>query len=371
MNWQEKQIRPEGLAAEHRSVTSPSAFEVMRGCMYRSGLERDPLYNKDRFPSPQIVIGNATHKLKEIAARGDLNGLSQADRKSAAANLWEEEITKGRETMVALALGDAPQPEGWPNYQKHRIYAIKDLELSTVAHGFADPDFSANPEVPLKAHDGALIGRVDLVRETAEGTEIIDYKTGELAEPESEAAGEPRLKSGYRRQLLLYAYLYNAQFGVWPVKVAAQNANGSRSFSFSPDHSEAESLASEALELLKRYNQDAVARTLQANPSQDGCRFCPFKAACPSFFDTANEDWDLGGRFSVRGKVASMSHGTRLVTLEAAVGNARLGTVHIGRIPEDFFEHRSVGDTVSFADLAGDPDQGLSFLWWSRSWKWQ
>lgn len=370
MIWDEKQIRPAGLAAEPRSVTSPSAFEVMRGCMYRSGLERDPLYKRDRFPSPQIVIGNATHKLKEIATRGDLGGLSQAERKSAAATLWEEEITKGRSEMVALALGDPPQPEGWPNYQKNRIYAIKDVELSTSTHGFADSDFSANPEVLLNAHDGAITGRVDLIRETADGVEIIDYKTGELAEPGSEAAGEPRLKSGYRRQLLLYAYLYHARFGIWPIMVAAQKANGRQSFSFSPSHSESEALAAEALDLLNQYNQGAKTGALQASPSPDGCRFCPFKAACPSFFEAADEDWDLGGRFSVRGKVASMSHSTRLVTLETTDGNARQGATHIGRIPEEFFDLRSVGDTVSFTDLIGDPGKGLSFLWWSRSWKW-
>lgn len=50
--------------------------------------------------------------------------------------------------------------------------------------------------------EGKLRGRPDIVRKTADGTAIEDYKTGSLYEAES---GE--LKEGYRLQLLLYAAL--------------------------------------------------------------------------------------------------------------------------------------------------------------------
>ena len=370
MIWAEKQVGPGGLAAEPRSRTSPTIFETMRECMYRSGFERDPVYRKDRIPSPQIVIGHATHKLKEVATRGDLSGLSEADRRAAAARLWEEEIAKGHGEMVGLALGNPPNPQGWANYQSSRISAIKELERSATGPVFPNDGISAEPEVLLTAHDGAISGRVDLVLETADGVEIIDYKTGELSEPENQTSAEPCLKSAYKRQLLMYAYLYQQRFGQWPVRVTAQKTDGSQSFSFSPDQSEAAMLAHEALELLDRFNRDAKAGSLQATPSPEACRNCPFKAACPSFFNAAGPDWDLGHRFSVKGQIASMTPATGLGILDGTAGNVAARPIPILKVPRRFFELRNIADTVSFSDLSGGPDNGLRFLWWSRSWKW-
>ena len=370
MTWTERQVKPNGPSAEPRARTSPTAFETMRACMYRSGFEHDQVYRQDLFPSPQIVIGNAAHKLKEVGTRGDLAGLAGADLRNEASKLWDEEVALGHGEMVARALGDPPMPAAWPGYQLSRMSAIKDLEASPVETFFHGASASADPEVQLTAHDGAITGRVDLVRVTADGVEIVDYKTGDLFERESQGDGEPPLKAAYRRQLLLYAYLYHEGSGAWPTRVTVQKADGSQSVSFRPDPAEAESLAAEALGLLKRFNRDAKAGALQASPSQDACRACPFKAACPSFFDAAGEEWDLGGRHCVRGKVASMTPGTGLVVLEGAVGNVEPIQAHVLRVPRAFFEHHAVGDTVSFSDLEGGPGKGLGFLWWSRSWGW-
>lgn len=340
--------------------------------MLRSAFRRDELYRKDIFPSPQSVIGNATHKLKEVAIRGDLKGQTGAALRNEASRLWEEEIDKGYGKMRSMALADPPVPTEWYRYQINRMSAIRDLEglATTLYSADSNEQFRADPEVLLKAYDGTLQGIVDLVRKSDDGIEIVDYKTGDLLERENPQHMEPQIKPAYTRQLLLYAHLYHQQTGIWPTKVTIGKADGSQSFSFNPDQLEADRLAAEALEMLEQYNEDARSGSLLATPSEEACRYCAFKAACSSFFGAANAEWEFEDRYSVKGKVGLMQPDIGLVLLIEVTGNVDVSQINVLKVPIGFFAYREVGDIVSFSELQGAPSRGLGFRWWSRSWKW-
>ena len=232
----------------------------------------------------------------------------------------------------------------------------------------ADP---VGAEVKLNAKSGRLIGTADLIQQTPDGAHIIDYKTSDIYVQLDSQSGERLLKPQYRRQMQLYAYMHYERTGKWPIKLTVSSSDGTASESIDPNPEEANSLAAEAIELLDEFNLSVEAGSLGGSPSVDSCAWCPFKAACPSFFDRVQADWNLGGRSTVRGQISSFDPARNLVTLVAVKGNVLQDQVHVLHVPHDFFTYRRPGETVSFSNLEGNSDRALEFVWWSRSWKWQ
>jgi len=318
------------------------------------------------------VIGTATHKLKEVATKGNFGALSKSEKEVAASNLWDEEIAKGHDRMVELALGKPVDPKGWRRYQLNRISAIKYLVDSSNKLNLETTKTEAHigAEVKLDAKSGRLIGTADLIHETPDGVHIIDYKTSDIYGSPDSQSGERLLRPQYRRQMQLYAYMHHERSGEWPIKLTVSKSDGTASESIDPDPQEANSLAAEAIDLLDEFNLGVESGSLGASPSVDSCSLCPFKAACPSFFKAVQADWKLGSRTTVRGRISTFDSTRNLVTLDAVTGNVVQDQVHVLHVPNDFFAFRRSGDTVSFSNLEGSPDKALEFVWWSRSWKW-
>ena len=78
------------------------------------------------------------------------------------------------------------------------------------------------PSSPLKdaanyqAFDGQLRGCADVVFESAQGVELIDYKTGKIFDEDED--GNCTVKEKYWQQLHLYAAMHQDCTGTWPVK---------------------------------------------------------------------------------------------------------------------------------------------------------
>src|SRR5690606_15664843 len=68
----------------------------------------------------------------------------------------------------------------------------------------------------VQTRDGMIGGKVDHVLHTKDGVVLRDYKTGLILEGNS-PDGHKLVKESYQVQLKLYAALYHATHGVWPI----------------------------------------------------------------------------------------------------------------------------------------------------------
>ena len=110
-----------------------------------------------------------------------------------------------------------------------------------------------------------LRGRADRIDRVAGEVRIVDLKTG-LHQ------GEPT--EDQRRQLLLYAVLYERTNGEWPAALAIENASGEQvALPFDP--AEAADALDEVLEAVTSFNALVTTKgpfTLLANPGAETCR---------------------------------------------------------------------------------------------------
>lgn len=123
-------------------------------------------------------------------------------------------------------------------------------------------------EVSVRHPRLPLVGQIDLVAEGAEGTTIVDFKTG-VVKPE------------YRDQLRLYAMLWWRQTGDAPTRMEIAHVQGREGWIVSEQE-------------LARTEEAAAARIAQAVTTLEGgpaeartgeeCRHCPARAFCEDYW---------------------------------------------------------------------------------------
>jgi CRISPR/Cas system-associated exonuclease Cas4 (RecB family) len=186
--------------------------------------------------------------------------------------------------------------------------------------------------------EGKLRGRPDIVRKTADGTAIEDYKTGSLYEAES---GE--LKEGYRLQLLLYAALAEKVEGEGTTTSAKLIPLEGEPAQIEIEGTEAAEAAVAVIAAMDGYNQAVAAGAAPqdlASPEPGHCRFCPFAVRCPAFWTAITPEWSTEGILAVAGQVREAS-ASRFGTfnLEAIVeaGSSAADNVTLHGLPFDRF----------------------------------
>src|SRR5262249_31355733 len=158
----------------------------------------------------------------------------------------------------------------WPGYALARVRCLRRLGEQLARRRGPNGETAARirPELWVQAPTEPIGGRIDRVETTLAGVEIVDIKSGWAVADE--------LRPSHRRQLLIYAYLWHAAHGDWPVAASIQRLDGTR-ITIDVVPNEATAAAQEALALLRDYNARVTAGATAAelaHPSSESCLHC-------------------------------------------------------------------------------------------------
>src|ERR1044071_1829747 len=276
------------------STTSPSLADAMRGCMLRAGLSRVPSLSVLCLGNPKAWLGTAYHSV--LARIGEADPTKETAA-AAAERIWRESIAAEYEKTKQHPLNRRfSAPETWPGYFLARASALLRAQAlvaqraATPQHTTSSPPASTSgafKEASFSALGGKLTGRPDVI----EGGEILDYKTGTVRELDD--TQQDVVKQAYVTQLKLYGFLVKETVGWWPKRgVLLPLAGDAVSVDLKPEECEQEAL--KAVALLDGYNsktEQGVPLKDLASPHPATCKWCPFKAVCPPFWESASPAW--------------------------------------------------------------------------------
>jgi hypothetical protein len=282
--------RPQTLALPVIPATSPSLAEAMRTCLLRAGFSKTPGISAYVLGNPKAWLGTAYHRVLE-----HLPHLARADAPTRLQELWGQEIAHLEQQTAGHPLnrrfGAASSWRGY--YLVLETLKLRVADLAPSAGNRAIPETEEDEtrtfrEEDLLAFGGKLKGKPDVAR----GDEILDFKTGSIYEAAEDEA-LPALKQAYVRQLQIYAFLVHEKTGRWPRRGLLYPIAGPP-VDIDLDPAVCAEEAAKAVALLERYNE-AVRRMATpealASPSQEACRWCPYKLLCPAFWKAADESW--------------------------------------------------------------------------------
>lgn len=209
------------------------------------------------------------------------------------------------------------------------------------------PDADIYTEKTLYSKDRLLFGQLDGYFVTADGIDLVDYKSGTILD-------EDLPKDEYVNQLYFYAYLIQENYGIYPRKLLLTSRTLD-SIEIAGSEQRSHELANSMRTVLAHYN-DAVSNNANesviTNASSANCLFCDAKIVCPSFWRVAHQlelpNWAhcvIGHQSSPMTKTKS---GNASIELNVERGSVPSGPLKITRI----FPSR-------FPDLTDHPGQRL------------
>lgn len=257
---------------------SPSQYARVLACPYQSLLTKTT--EAKSLPGAMssggaAAVGTIVHSMLELAASTDLSSPGTFD------TAWqkflrqkETELSqKGNTNLIPLAY-------------RARGYAVTKLLLrwQLTRMGMPTPPtpgtgLPLGPEQWLEDATGSIGGIADLIRLTASGPEIVDYKTGPIFQ--LNALAEPEIKPAYAQQLQLYAALFHDKTSRWPTRLLlADLAGNEHEVNFT--ESDCRQLLDNSRQLLARIQAAVVAANPEslAVPSVAQCRFCQVRPLC-------------------------------------------------------------------------------------------
>ena len=372
--------RPDGPSFQPLSRTSAGLNEVLRVCFLRAAFQADPRFSEVRAISTASTLGRVSHRLLEEAVQGKFGSISETDLDQEVAHRWDSLVDLEERAMQERLSDSAPTHTRWPRYALRKATACR-MASRIVRHrgprplGIAAAALevsSAQAEVWYEGYQGKLAGRIDLIRRTGAGTELVDYKSGLVTVEDETLAVVNRVREPYERQVLIYAALVYENEGQWPVKATVESLiQGPYEVQVTPD--KARTAVDEALDLLDSYNRQAAAGAVQGKPSHTACRWCDFKAICRDFLEAAEDSWE-GPSSTVMGQVGIISPGApSFFEFDVTGGNHPIGPVTVRGTPAGVALELSglQGATLSFGGLRKTPGSNdLLFDWTAQSWRW-
>lgn len=276
---------------------SPSRFIALQECQLReiwqSQREVPPLLPGNTAAKIGIII----HRMLELTYKC----LIRTDNEIAAK--WEEEVRTIEQTMRTNHLDANLLPLSQSrNYEVKKLRCFLLLQrLLKGTHNISSSSITMNhSEVWLETIDKKIGGKVDLIRQTTNGAQLIDFKTGSIIDDFSNS-----VKSEYQTQIKLYAALYHKVTGSWPNRltlVGLDRAETDVEFS----SGEAEYLLSAAKDLMESINKNILSNSQEyfAFPKPVTCYYCIFRPACHKYWSqrTLENAWPT----DIRGEVISI-----------------------------------------------------------------
>lgn len=336
---------------------SPSQFSGLQACAL-SGVWAANRVHRPLPASPAARLGTIAHRLLEDAGRGLLDDPSPA----GVERRWDELLAGANEAMANSWLDRhlVPLSESVADFEVRKLRATRlarELALSATRDlALAVGNHRSGHEMVVSTPDGRATGRIDAVVAGPDGLVIRDYKSGAIYQEYS--ANTSTLKEAYSTQLKLYAAVFAAMTGEWPVRLEVVPVAGEpEEVPFSP--AEAEQLLLEAVRLLDAVNgvlattEPRSQQELLARPSTHNCRFCPYRPWCAPYrraADAAPDGWpaDTWGEVT---EVRSLGNSRILLTLEHDGLLARLAGLDPRPERHPALALLDVGDPVAAFDL--------------------
>lgn len=258
---------------------SPSELQIFESCPQRFiwSLDRDKKRHQSNLPSS---LGRIAHKVLAAAHKGVFEKYVTEGRESLFNDIWraveKEEFERIQSEWPNTVV---PQPIRWPKYfavKTSTQYLVeKVLSLGEVWKRAGDTSIPINysndtypwVEKFLESEILQLKGIPDLVKESSTGLEIVDYKTGNVTDPEI-----------FSFQMHIYLMLVSELSNRKVTRLLI------RDFTLQ----EKEILIDQAMirkieQSIRTAEEYLASQIAPAKPTLENCRFCHFKDICNDF----------------------------------------------------------------------------------------
>lgn len=272
---------------------SPSQFYSMKHCAYKS-LLAEAMNKKALLPvSANAYYGTVLHKMLELISKGQIRNENEFNYifKEQVKLMEEKLIEDGYDFFVPL--------------QKRvkdfimKMILLKD-HLRNISEGPTRPSNTKfHSEKWFESKDKLIGGKIDLVIESEQEIEILDFKTGAITQDVLDDDGEISsvIKSEYQEQLKLYAYLYFENTGRFPTQLCLVDL-AKQKFTVPFSENECNAIFEEAKLLLGSTNDCIDKGIFTANPTEENCKNCLYRPACSFYLkhiETDNSFNDISG----------------------------------------------------------------------------
>lgn len=277
---------------------SPSRFSPLQACQLReiwqSQREVSPLLPGN----PSVKIGLIIHKMLELTYKGLIRNENDISAK------WEQELSAIEQTMLTSSL----EADLVPLSQSYN-YEVKKLRcfslLKNIINGkhdiYSSGTSSIRSETWVETHDKKVGGKIDLIRETPTGIQIVDFKTGRIIDEFLNI-----VKPNYQIQIKLYGAIYHEAYGSWPTRLTFVGLDRAE-VDIELCQDEAMHLLNSAKSLLDSINEKILNNSPEyfASPTPINCNYCNFRPTCLKYWSHRNMDsaWPT----DIRGKVINVA----------------------------------------------------------------
>jgi len=327
---------------------SPSMYLSLQQCPLK-GIWTSS--NKPLLPSsPYAYLGTAIHQMLRLAFQGRINN----ERELSEA--WDLEINRLEEEMLANPVEKhlVPLQMCVFNFDVKRLLAFK-----MICPLFGDSqrkggNSESSVEHWVQTSDGKVVGRIDLVKGSSKDIEIIDYKTGSIFEESS----RDKPKEAYLCQIKIYAALYHATHGEWPVKLTIMGINQEH-ISVDVNLKECSNMlikAEKSLDDINELIENGLDPEDFAQPSPEACKFCLFRPSCSKYWESCreNKDWPADTKGRIKEK-AILANGCFRIVVESQRGDVAIRGLSSER--HAFLNDELTG--VIFCNLGHDTSEGF------------
>jgi CRISPR/Cas system-associated exonuclease Cas4 (RecB family) len=264
---------------------SPSQFYSMKNCAYKS-LLAEAFDKKALLPlSPNAYLGTVLHKMLELIAKGIIQD--------------ENDLNKNFDEQIIIVEDDLKK-KGYnffiPLQKNVKDFGLKKIllkkHLRSVTGKASEVTFYS--EKWFESKDKLIAGKLDLIIESQNRIEIIDFKTGAITENVLDDTGEvfSDVKEEYKEQLKLYAYLYFENTENFPTDLSLIDL-AKQKFAIQFFEQECKAIFEEAKNLLKATNNTLANKVLPANPTETNCKYCLFRPACVDYIKQLETDFSF------------------------------------------------------------------------------
>ena len=301
--------------------------------------------------NPAAYLGTAIHRMLELVFQGRISNMDELSY------LWDNEIERLEKEMlenpveklfVSLRMSIL-------NFEVKKLLAFKMIKpLLKKSPQRNNSGLKRSTEAWVRTANGKVVGKIDLVKELNSEIEIIDYKTGPLTAGSTSGSA----KEEYLLQVKIYAALYHAMHGKWPVRLTLVGIN-QETITIDVDSEECAKLLQEAVKNLDDINELIEAGLKPedfAQPSPEACKYCLFRPACSKYWGVRSEDgnWPTDARGIITSKT-ELENGLFRVVVNTIAGEIAIR----GLSPERHSFLKDDIESIVFCNLWNDKADGF------------
>lgn len=373
---------------------SYSAWARIRSCLLKAAYSYDASTSGLDRGSAYSAIGSARHKLVDLVSDGlsaglprpslewvrtSFDGLLSHERALLAAQWHPAEVPPIRSWPdVALTRGRLARDLGridgaqWPAASSTPLPAVHKTPPANLPNPAPRlPGLGESiTELTLRDDERHLLGRLDRLENRSGVAVVVDLKAGIGVSPDE-------LASAHRRQMLFYAGLVEATFGVWPELELIPAVGGRVQVTYTADDVDEvrNAAAADRAALNAATGDGGLLVSTQASIAK--CSWCAYQVVCPALAD----QWSglVATRATPPGRAVSLAVGevqevrrhdssTDIVVRQPDHRTAPAGDVVVTRLPESLAVAVGTDIAISRVSPAGS-DRVLRAEWDSVIWQ--